>query len=179
MYIFVGLAKKPQKVSAPEEHNGNSQGVSSHLVQSSWLTHPPSQTARFPIRVPSHPQGSSHVPPSYLPPPSIFPHPHQFQLQQLSSSSSHHYSWPRHDPPGRASPQPSYSWPWPTGPAGIPSGYGAPWGQLYMEEPPHHGRGADVETSRALSSKRERSGGSRSSHLSQELDIKPGEKREI
>ncbi|KAG7230398.1 hypothetical protein INR49_024504 [Caranx melampygus] len=174
-----GLAKEPQKVSAPQENNKNShysQGVSSYLpyVQSSWLTHPPSQTARFPIRVPSQPQGSSHVPPSCLPPPSIFPHPHQFQLfQQLASSSSHHYTWPRHDLPGWASPHPNYPWPWPTGAAGIPSGCGAPWGQLYMEEPPHHERGADVETSRASSSKRERSGGSRSSHLSQELDIKP------
>lgn len=37
--------------------------------------------------------------------------------------------------------------------------------------------GEEAETSRAPSSRRERGGGSRSSHLSQELDIKPGGKR--
>lgn len=71
---------------------------------------------------------------------------------------------------------------WTAGAAGIPSGSEALWGRLYTEEPPPD-RGAaqgvreEAEASRAPSSKRERGGGSRSSHLSQELDVKPGGER--
>ncbi|XP_071313501.1 uncharacterized protein [Trachinotus anak] len=180
-----GLTNKPQKVSTPQEKNQSShsdynQDVSSHLpyVKSSWLTHTPSQSARFPIRGPSQPQDSSHVPPSYLPPSYIFPHPHQFQLQHLASTSTHHPPWPRQNTPGWGPTQPDYPCSWTTGAAGIPPGSEALWGQLYMEEPPPDRR-VEAETSRAPSSKRERGGGSRSSCFSQELDIKPGGKRKL
>ncbi|XP_076595867.1 uncharacterized protein LOC143326206 [Chaetodon auriga] len=165
--------KPPQKKYSPNSHLDYNQDGSSHLpqMQSSWQTHPHSQTARYPIRVPYQPQDSPHAPPSFHPPP-IFPHP--FQLHHLASMSSHHHPWPRQNPPGRSSPQPDWSWPWTTG---IPPGCEALWGQLYTEEPPLE-RGVSqvvgeaAETSRAPSSKRERGGGSRSSHLSQELDMK-------
>ncbi|TMS17840.1 hypothetical protein E3U43_001909 [Larimichthys crocea] len=95
-------------------------------------------------------------------PPSF--HTHQFQL--------HHPPWPRQHPSGWASSQPNYPLSWTAGAAGIPSDSEALWGQLYMDEPPPE-RMDGAEASRAPSSKREISGGSRSSHLSQELDIKP------
>ncbi|XP_044220273.1 sarcoplasmic reticulum histidine-rich calcium-binding protein-like [Thunnus albacares] len=170
-----GATKKPQKVSAPQEYYSQN----SHLdynqddtLQSTWLTHPQPQTVRFPVRVPYRPQGSSQAPPSFL------PHPHPFQLQHLAATPGHHQPRPRQNPPGWASTQPDHSWFWTSGAAGMPSGYEALWGQLYMEEPPPE-RGVvpvvaeEAETSRAPSLKTERGGGSRSSHLSQELDIKP------
>ncbi|GLD70274.1 spore wall protein 2-like protein [Lates japonicus] len=172
---------KPQDVSAPQQNNNQNshqdynQDVSSHLpyMQSSWLTHTQSQTSRPPIRVPCQPQSSCHVPPSYLPPPSGFPYRHQSQLHHLASTPNRHHPWPRQDSPGWAPPQPDSPWSWIAGAAGIPSvGSEALWGRLYMEEPPHE-RGAQAETSRAPSSRRERDGGSRSRNLSQELDIKP------
>ncbi|XP_070818290.1 high mobility group nucleosome-binding domain-containing protein 5-like [Chaetodon trifascialis] len=157
--------KPPQKKCSPYSHLDYNQDGSSHLpyMQSSWQTHPHSQTARFPIRVPYQPQDSPHVPPSFHPPP-IFPHPFQH----------HHHPWPRQNPPARASPQPDWPWSWTTG---IPPGCEALWGQLYTEEPPPERgvsqvAGEAAEMSRALSSKRERGGESRSSHFSQELDLK-------
>ncbi|XP_044061149.1 spore wall protein 2-like [Siniperca chuatsi] len=175
-----GPTSKPQKIAPPQKHyNKNShldynQDGSPHLP-SSWQPHPQSQTARFPIREPYQPQGSSHVPPSFLLP-HVFPHP--FQLHHLTSTPSHHHPWPRQNPPGWVSQQPDHPWSWTAGPAGIPSGSEALWGRLYTEEPPPERGvaqvvGEEAETSRAPSSKRERGGGSRSSHLSQELDIKP------
>lgn len=139
-------------------------------MQSSWLTRPQPQAVRFPVRVPYQLQGSSQVPPSFI------PHPHPFQVPHLAATAGHHHL--RQNPPGWASPQPDHSWSLASGAAGIPSGCDALWGQLYMEEPPPE-RGVvgvaaeEAETSTAPSSKTERGGGSRS-HLSQELDIKPG-----
>ncbi|XP_045887437.1 ABC transporter F family member 4-like [Micropterus dolomieu] len=176
-----GPTSKPQNVAPPQKHcSQNShldynQHGSPHLpyTQSSWQTNPQSQASRFPIRAPHQLQGSSHVPPSFLPP-TIFPDP--FQLHHLGSTPGHHHPWPRQNPPVWSSSQPHY--PWTAGAAGIPSGSEALWGQLYTEEPPTETGVAqtaeeEAETSRAPSSKRERGGGSRSSHLSQELDIKP------
>lgn len=170
MSWFAGPTIKPQKKSAPQKHHSQNtqldynQDGSPNLsfMQSSWLIHPQSHSARFPIRAPYQPQASSHVPPSF--------HTHQFQL--------HHPPWPRQPPSGWASSQPNYPLSWTAGAAGIPSDSEALWGQLYMDEPPPERRDG-AEASRAPSSKREISGGSRSSHLSQELDIKPGGKKEI
>lgn len=138
--------------------NSYNQDGSPHLpyMQSSWQTHPQSQ-ARCPIRVPYHP----------------------FQPHHLASMPGHHHPWPRQNTQGQASLQPDYPRSWTVG---IPSGSEALWGQLYVEEPPAERGvpqvvGEEAETSRAPRSKGERGGGSRSSHLSQELDIKPGRKR--
>ncbi|XP_051275488.1 glutamic acid-rich protein-like isoform X2 [Dicentrarchus labrax] len=176
-----GPTTKPQKMDAPQKHHSQishldyNQDGSPHLpyTQPSWQTQPQSQTARFPIRAPNQPQGSSHVPPSLLPPP-IFPHP--FQLHHLAYMPGHHH--PRQNPPGWASQQPNYPWSWTAGAAGIPSGSEALWDRLFTEEPPPERRfahvvGEEAEMSKASTSKRERGGGSRSSHLSQELDVKP------
>ncbi|XP_067455536.1 uncharacterized protein [Thunnus thynnus] len=170
-----GATKKPQKVSAPQEYYSQNSHVDYNqddTLQSTWLTHAQPQTVRFPVRVPYRGQGSSQAPPSFL------PHPHPFQLQHLAATPGHHQPRPRQNPPGWASTQPDHSWFWTSGAAGMPSGYEALWGQLYMEEPPPE-RGVvpvvaeEAEMSRAPSLKTERGGGSRSSHLSQELDIKP------
>lgn len=121
------------------------------------------------------PQSSSYVPPSFL------PHPHPFMLHHPTSTSSHH-PWPRQNAPGWSSLQTDCPWSWTAGAAGLPSGSEALWDQLYTEEPPPESRvsqvvGQGVETSTAPSSKSERCGGSRTSCLSQELDIKPGGER--
>ncbi|XP_035858105.1 ABC transporter F family member 4-like isoform X2 [Sander lucioperca] len=180
-----GPSTMPKEIAAPPKHYSTNshldynQDGSPHLLymQSSRQTYPQSQMARFPIRAPYQPQGSSHVPPSFLPP-RIFPPPHSFQLNHLSSTPGHHHPSPRQNPPGWASLQPDYPWSWAAGAAGIPPGSEPLWGQLYMEEPPPETgvaqvAGEEADTSRAPSSKRERGGGDRSSHASQELDIKP------
>ncbi|XP_034739101.1 protein starmaker-like isoform X2 [Etheostoma cragini] len=177
-----GPSTMPKEVAVPPKHysqNSPNQDGSPHLpyMQSSRQTFPQSQTARLHIGAPYQPQGSSHVPPSFLSP-RIFPHPHSFQLDHLASTLGHHHPGPRQNPPGWASLQPNYHWSWAAGAAGIPSGSEPLWGQLYMEEPPSEtavaqAGGEEADTSRAPSSKRERSGGDRSSHASQELDIKP------
>ncbi|XP_036932796.1 cilia- and flagella-associated protein 251-like [Acanthopagrus latus] len=152
MKSSAGSTTKPQKSAPPQKHDYTQDGPP-HLpyMQPAWQTHPHTQTPRFPIRAPHQPQGSSHVPPSSLPPP-IFSHP--FHL-------SHHQPWPRQSPP-----QPDWSWT-----AAMPPGSEALWGQLYTEEPPPEREA--LEMSRAPSSKGERGGGSGSSLLSQELDVKP------
>ncbi|XP_032383586.1 sarcoplasmic reticulum histidine-rich calcium-binding protein isoform X2 [Etheostoma spectabile] len=177
-----GPSTMPKEIAVPPKHysqNSHNQDGSPHLpfMQSSRQTFPQSQTARLHIRAPYQPQGSSHVPPSFLPP-RIFPHPHSFQLNHHASTLGHHHPSPRQNPPGWASLQPDYHWSWAAGAAGIPSGSEPLWGQLYMEEPPSEtvvaqAAGEEADTSRAPSSKRERSGGDRSSNASQELDIKP------
>ncbi len=185
--MFTGFTTTPQRISATEKHfSQNShldynQDGSPYLpyMQSSLQTHPPSQAARFPIRASYPSQGSSHALPSFLSPP-ILSHP--FQHHHLTTTPAHHHLWPGQNLPGRASPQSNYPWSWSAGAAGIPSVSEALWGQLYTEEPPPerrvaHGVSVEAELSRASSSKRDRGGGSRSSALSQELDIKPGEKR--
>ncbi|XP_049442747.1 protein starmaker-like [Epinephelus fuscoguttatus] len=177
---------KEKTQTAQKKHysqNRHSDYSTPHLpyMQPHWQIHPQSQTARFPIRAPYQPQSSFHVP-SFLPP------PHPFQPYPLTSTPTHHHPRPRQDPPGWAS-HSDYPWSWTVGAAaaggggaagavGIPSGSEALWGQLYTEEPPPEMRvaqvvGEEAGASRAPSSKRERSGSSRSSHLSQELDIKP------
>ena len=155
--LFAGSTTKPQKSAPPQKHDYTQDGPP-HLpyMQPAWQTHPHTQTPRFPIRAPHQPQGSSHVPPSSLPPP-IFSHP--FHL-------GHHQPWPRQSPP-----QPDWSWT-----AAMPPGSEVLWGQLYTEEPPPEREA--LEMSRAPSSKGERGGGSGSSLLSQELDVKPGEGKE-
>ncbi|XP_035812635.2 protein starmaker-like [Amphiprion ocellaris] len=176
-----GAIKRPQKIAAPQtyssqEYSNYNQDGFSHLpyTQSSPLTHSQSHTGRFPIRVPFQPHTSSQVPPSFL------QHSHPFPLHHLTPPPGrrhHHHPWLRQDPPGWASQQPDYPWSWTAGAAGIPSGPEALWGQIYMEEPPPESRVSQTvreeKTSRAPSSKAERGGGSRSSHLSQELDVKP------
>ncbi|XP_056295463.1 dentin sialophosphoprotein-like isoform X2 [Pseudoliparis swirei] len=152
------IAAHPKHYS-PNSHlhyNQDSPHLSS--VQSSWQTRLQSQTASFPIRALHQPQCSSHVPPY------ISTHPHALQLHLNSSPSNQH---PR-------PPQPDYPWSWAAGAAGIPSCSEALWGQLYTEQLPPHVRAAQVVGEEAdTSSKRERGGGSRSSRLSQELDVKP------
>ncbi|TNN81887.1 hypothetical protein EYF80_007795 [Liparis tanakae] len=89
----------------------------------------------------------------------------QIKLHHLNSSPSNPHPRP---------PQPDDPWSWAAGAAGIPSCSEALWAQLYTEELPPHVRIAQVvgeETD--TSSKRERGGGSRSSRVSQELDVKP------
>ncbi|KAK9518162.1 hypothetical protein VZT92_023476 [Zoarces viviparus] len=164
----------PPRRYSPISHLAYNQDGSPHLPypQSSWQTRLQSQTTRCPIRAPYQPQGSSHVPPSSLPP-HIFP-----QLHQLTSSPGDRQPRPRLNPPGWAALQPDQPWSWAAGAAGILSGTEALWGQLYPEEPPPEMGMAQVvreetDTSRASSSKRERGGGGRSSRLSPELDIKP------
>ncbi|XP_037636543.1 ABC transporter F family member 4 [Sebastes umbrosus] len=159
----------PPKHYSPNSHLDYNQDGSPHLpyMPSSWLTHPQSQMARFPIRAPYQPQGSSHVPPSFL------PHPHSFQLHHPASTPGDRHPLPRQTPPGwAASLQPDYLW---SLAAGIPSVSEALWGQLYTEEPPPETgvAGEEADTSRAPSSKIERGGGGRSRQSSQELDIKP------
>nr|XP_033479528.1 ABC transporter F family member 4-like [Epinephelus lanceolatus] len=178
-----GASTMPQKMSAPLQHysqNSHSDYSTPHLpyMQPHWQIHPQSQTPRFPIRAPYQPQSTFHVPSFLLP-------PHPFQPYPLTSTPTHHHPRPRQDPPGWASQQPDHPWSWTVGAAaagggaaGIPSGSEALWGQLYTEEPPPEMRvaqvvGEEAGASRAPSSKRERSGSSRISHLSQELDIKP------
>lgn len=162
------IAAHPKHYS-PNSHlhyNQDSPHLSS--VQSSWQTRLQSQTASFPIRALHQPQCSSHVPPYFIPP-HISTHPHALQLHHLNSAPSNQHPRP---------PQPDYPWSWAAGAAGIPSCSEALWGQLYTEQLPPHVRTAQVvgeETD--TSSKRERGGGSRSSRLSQELDVKPGGKR--
>ncbi|KAK2849042.1 hypothetical protein Q5P01_008876 [Channa striata] len=172
-----GPTNKPQNVAATQDYNqknhlDNNQDAFSHLpyIQSSWLTHPQSQTFRLPMRVPCQPQASSHFPPSY--------HPHPFDLHHLTSTTSHPHLWPRQDAPSGASLHSDCPWFWTAGANGLPSGSGAIWGQLYTEEPLLESRvSQDVAqergTSRAQSTKSGRGDGSRSSHLSQELDVKP------
>ncbi|XP_039669955.1 dentin sialophosphoprotein-like isoform X2 [Perca fluviatilis] len=177
-----GPSTMPKDIATPPKHYSQNshldynQDGSPHLpyMQSSRQTYPQSQMARFPIRAPYQPQGSSHVPPSFLPP-RIFPHPHSFQLNHLASTPGHHPPSPRQNPPGWASLQPDYPWSWAAGAAGIPQGSEPLWGQLYMQEPPPEAgvAGEEADTSRAPSSKRETGGGDRISHASQELDIKP------
>lgn len=162
--LFAGSTAQPQKTAPAQKHYSHNspfdyaQDGSPHLpyMQPAWQTHPRTQTSRFPIGAPHQTQGSLQVPPSSLPP-SVFSHP--FHL-------GHHHPWPRQTPP-----QPDWSWA-----AAIPPGSEALWGQLYTEEPPPEREA--VESSRAPSSKRERGGGSGSSLLSQELDVKPGRGRE-
>lgn len=179
--MFAGSTTRPQKTAAPQayasqDYSDYNQDGSSHLLntQSSWLTHTQSQKTRLPPGVPYQPHGPSQIPPS------TFPHPHPFPLHHLHSAPRHpYYHWPRQDQSGWASPQPDHPWYWTAGAAGIPSGSEALWGQLFMEDPPPESRpsqamGEEDKTSRTPSSKGE-SGGSRSSHLSLELDIKPGE----
>ena len=152
--LFAGSTAQPQKTAPPQKHYSHNspfdytQDGHPHrpYMQPAWQTHPRTQTSRFPIGAPHQPQGSSHVPPSSLPPP-VF---------------GHHHPWPRQTPP-----QPDWSWT-----TAIPPGSEALWGQLFTEEPPPEREA--VETSRAPSSRGERGGGSGSSLLSQELDVKPG-----
>ncbi|XP_026214189.1 high mobility group nucleosome-binding domain-containing protein 5-like [Anabas testudineus] len=160
-----GPTKKP---ATQEYHNQNIHSSYPPFIQSSWLTQPQSQTVRFPMR-PCQPENFSYVPPSFL------PHLHPFTLHHFTSTPSHSHPWPRQDPPGWSSLQTDIQT---AGADGLPSGSEALWGQLYTEEPPPESRlsqvlAQDVEASRAASSKSERGGGSRSSRLSQELDIKP------
>lgn len=124
-------------------------------MHSSWQMHRQSQ-ARNPIR-------------EYCLP---------FQLHHFASMSDYHNPWLKQNPPGQPSLQPDCPWSWAAAAAaGIPSVSEALWGQLNMQEPPAEtGLMQEVETRRALSSKGERSCGSRRSHLSQELDIQPGRK---
>ncbi|XP_067375568.1 high mobility group nucleosome-binding domain-containing protein 5-like [Channa argus] len=172
-----GPANKPQKVAATQDHNSQNihldynQDGFSHLpnIQSSWLTHPQSQTVRLPIRLPYQPQTSSHFPQSYL--------PHSFHLHHRTSTTGHHHLWPRQDARSCASLQTDCPCSCTTCVTGLPSCSEALWGQLYIEEPlPESRVSQDVEqeggTSRAPNTKSRR-GGSRSSHLSQELDVKP------
>lgn len=177
LFLFAGPMKQPQEAATSQEYNSQNiysnynQDGSSYLpyIQSSWLTHPQSQTARFPMRVSCQPQSSSHTPRSFL------PHPHPFMLNHFTSMTPGHYhAWPRQDPPG--SMQSDF---WTAGAAGLPSGSEALWGRLYTEETPPESRvsqvvAQEVEASRTPSSRSERGGGGRSSRLSQELDIKPG-----
>ncbi|XP_031718332.1 ABC transporter F family member 4 [Anarrhichthys ocellatus] len=164
----------PPRHYSPNSHLAYNQDGSPYLPypQSSRQTRLQSQTARCPIRAPYQPQGSSHVPLSFLPP-HIFP-----QLHHLTSSPGDRQPRPRLNPPGWAAMQPDQPWSWAAGAAGILSGTEALWGQLYPEEPPPEMGiaqvvGEETDTSRASSSKRERGGGGRSSRLSPELDIKP------
>ncbi|XP_058505257.1 sarcoplasmic reticulum histidine-rich calcium-binding protein-like [Solea solea] len=149
-----GHPSLPQKVSAPQgnnnqnSHTDHNQEIS--YLLSTWLTHLQSQTACLPFTEPGQHQGSSHVPPAFLPPPSTFPHPHHL--------------WPRQDPPDWASPQPDLPRSWTAGAPKIPSESEGLCGQLNMEESP---------CEREICSHRERVGGGKSSHLSQELDINP------
>ncbi|XP_029297839.1 uncharacterized protein LOC115014871 [Cottoperca gobio] len=171
-----GPTAMSQKMAAPPKHysqnhhmNYNKDG-SPRLpyMQSSRQTHPQSQTATFPIRAPCQPQGSSQDPRSFL------PHPHSVQLHHPASTPGHHH--PRQNPAGWASLQPDYPWSIAAGAAGITSCSQALLGQLYTEEPPPEMGVAqeEADTSEApRSSKGERDGGGRRSHLSQELDIKP------
>nr|XP_043896678.1 protein starmaker-like isoform X2 [Solea senegalensis] len=149
-----GHTRLPEKVSAPQgnnnqnSHTDHNQEIAYFL--STWLTHLQSQTACLPFTEPGQHQGSSHVPPAFLPPPSTFPHPHHL--------------WPRQDPPDWASPQPNLPRSWTARAPRIPSEFEGLCGQLNMEESP---------CEREMSSHRERVGGGKSSHLSQELDINP------
>lgn len=127
-------------------------------MHSSWQMHPQSQAR--------NPTTESGLP---------------FQLHHFASMSDYHNLWQKQNPPGWPSPQPDCPWSWAAGAAGIPSVSEALWGPLNMQEPPAE-TGCmqvvreEVETRRAPSSKGERSGGSRRSRLSQELDIQPGRK---
>nr|XP_040031074.1 nucleolar and coiled-body phosphoprotein 1-like isoform X3 [Gasterosteus aculeatus aculeatus] len=174
-----------QHITAPPEHYSPNchldynQDGSPHLcyAKPSWQNRLQSQTDRFPIRGPHQPQGSSHVPPAFLPP-HIFPHPHPLQLHLPGSSPGDRRHGPGPNPPGLAALQTEYLRSWAAGPPGTPSVFDALWSQLFTEEiPPEMGMvqvvGEESDPCRAPSSKRETGGGGSSSHLSQELDSKP------
>ncbi|XP_028272480.1 glutamic acid-rich protein isoform X2 [Parambassis ranga] len=159
-----GPATRLQNTTAPQGYADYNQGGPSHLPypQSSWLTQSQSLAGRFPIRAPHQLHSSSPVPPSFHPTP-FFPHP----LHNLTSTPGPHqnHHWHRQGPPGWASTQSDYFWPYA---AEIPSDSKALWGQLYMDEPPSESRASQTVVDEGnMSSKRERS------HLSQELDVKP------
>ncbi|KAF3838508.1 hypothetical protein F7725_010276 [Dissostichus mawsoni] len=174
--IFVpGPTSMSQQMAAPPNHYSQNlhmdynQHGSPHLpyIQTSWQPPTQFQRARFPIRAQHQPQGYSHVPPS-------FPqHPDPYHHQHLDSPPGYHHS--RQDAPGWAPLQPEPPWPLAAGAAGISACSEALWGPLYREEPPPEIKVAEeeVDTSLAPSSKREGGSGGRSSHFSQELDIKP------
>ncbi|XP_077958117.1 uncharacterized protein LOC120818228 isoform X1 [Gasterosteus aculeatus] len=174
-----------QHITAPPEHYSPNchldynQDGSPHLcyAKPSWQNRLQSQTDRFPIRGPHQPQGSSHVPPAFLPP-HIFPHPHPLQLHLPGSSPGDRRHGPGPNPPGLAALQTEYLKSWAAGPPGTPSVFDALWSQLFTEEIPPETRmvqvvGEESDPCRAPSSKRETGGGGSSSHLSQELDSKP------
>ncbi|KAK1904833.1 Reticulocyte-binding protein 2 like a [Dissostichus eleginoides] len=170
-----GPTSMSQQMAAPPNHYSQNlhmdynQHGSPHLpyMQTSWQPPTQFQRARFPIRAQHQPQGYSHVPPS-------FPqHPDPYHHQHLDSPPGYHHS--RQDAPGWAPLQPEPPWPLAAGAAGISACSEALWGPLYREEPPPEIKVAEeeVDTSLAPSSKREGGSGGRSSHFSQELDIKP------
>ncbi|KAL6117566.1 uncharacterized protein ACO6RY_15323 [Pungitius sinensis] len=180
-----GCTTMTQHITAPPEHYSPNchldynQDGSPHLchAKSSWQNRRQSQTDRFPIRGPHQPRGSSCVPPAFLPP-HIFPHHHSLQHNLPSSSPGDGHPGPGPNPPGSAALQPEYLRSWVAGPAGTPSACDALWSQLCPEQTPPemgmaHAVGEECDPSRAPSSKRETSGGGRSSPLSQELDSKP------
>lgn len=144
----VAKSSADQMLTSQNSYNQDD-SLSLPFVRSSWLTH---LQPRHPVRVPLHP----------------FPH------HPVVSMSGHNYqAWPWQNVPDQGSLQPDYPWSWT---AGIPSVPDAVWDQLNVEDPP--AERAEAETSRASSSKTGSSGGkSSSSHLSQELDIKPGRRK--
>lgn len=176
MSLLAGPSTSPQKNVAPQVHSTqqyfdySEDYLSHHPYIQSWLTHVESQTGRSPIRVPYQPHSS----PLFFPPNFQQPH-HPFLLHHFTSPHNHQNPWPGNNAASWAPSQQPYPWPWAPSAAGIPPGS---WGQLYTEEPPSELRaaqtGGEDETNRARSTKRESSSGSRSSRLSQELDIKPG-----
>ncbi|KAJ4945589.1 hypothetical protein JOQ06_023270 [Pogonophryne albipinna] len=170
-----GPTSMSQQIAAPPNHYSQNlhmdynQHGSPRLpyIQTSWQPPTQFQRARFPIRAQNQPQGYSHVPPS-------FPqHPDPYHHQHLDPPPGYHHS--RQDAPGWAPLQPEPPWPLAAGAAGISACSEALWGPLYREEPPPEIKVTEkeVDTSLAPSSKREGGSGGRSSHFSQELDIKP------
>lgn len=122
-------------------------------AQSAWLSHLHPQW-RCPVSAPLQPS----------------------QLHHLASlTGQNDQTWRRQSAPDQASVQsdPPQSWV-----AGIPSGPDALWEQLNVEDGDAERQALQAETSGAPSSKTERSGRrSCSSHLSQELDDKPGRRK--
>lgn len=170
--LIAGLTEKTQNFTASQSHNSDYKDDSPRLsfMPSSWLTHPQSQVSGLPIRAPYQPHPSSH-PPQSVPPPPFLLQPPSLPLPHFASTLA----------PDWGSLLP-HLWPPTAGVAGQPIDSGAQCNQPQMEE--HLPEGAETlamregaGTSRSSSSQREGSDGSRKSHLSQELDIKPGRKQ--
>lgn len=123
------------------------------FTQSTWLSrlHPQS---RCPVSAPSQPSQLHHL---------------------ASMTGQNDQTWRGQNAPDQASLQSDHPWSWM---AGIPSAPDALWEKLNVEDGRAERQALQTETSGASSSKTERSG-SRScgSHLSQELDDKPGRRK--
>lgn len=123
------------------------------FTQSTWLSHLHPQS-RCPVSAPSQPSQLHHL---------------------ASMTGQNDQTWRRQNGPDQASLQSDPPWSWM---AGIPSAPDALWDKINVDDGRAERQALQTETSGASSSKTERSG-SRScgSHLSQELDDKPGRRK--